>query len=63
MDDKVSVLAEPDPKSFAEGLTYALESEGAQERAREAKRRADRDYVYPRYLEKITEALGKCVRP
>jgi glycosyltransferase involved in cell wall biosynthesis len=61
LDDKISVLADPDPKSLAEGLRYALESEGAQERAREAKRRADRDYVYPRYLEKITEALNKCV--
>jgi glycosyltransferase involved in cell wall biosynthesis len=62
MDEKVSVLADPDPKSLAEGLIYALESEGAQQRAREAKRRADRDYVYPRYLEKITEALNKATR-
>ena len=61
LDDKIAVLAAPDPKSLAEGLIYALESEGAQQRAREAKRRADRDYVYPRYLEKITEALNKCV--
>jgi len=61
MDEKVSVLADPDPKSLAKGLTFALESEEAQARAREAKRRADRDYVYPRYLEKITEALNKAV--
>jgi hypothetical protein len=61
MDEKVSVLADPDPRSLAEGLTFALESEEAQARAREAKRRADRDYVYPQYLEKITEALNKCV--
>jgi glycosyltransferase involved in cell wall biosynthesis len=60
LDEKESVLANPDPKSLAEGLTFALESEEAQARARAAKRRADRDYVYPRYLEKITEALDKC---
>jgi glycosyltransferase involved in cell wall biosynthesis len=61
LDEKESVLADPDPGSLAEGLTFALETEEAQARAREAKRRADRDYVYPRYLEKITEALKKCV--
>jgi len=59
LDDAESILADPDPESFAAGLTLALESEEAQVRAREAKRRADRDYVYPRYLEKITEALDK----
>lgn len=59
LDEAVSILAEPEPEKFAAGLTMALESEEAQTRAREAKRRADRDYVYPRYLEKITEALDK----
>jgi len=59
LDDAESILADPDPESFAAGLTLALESEEAQARAREAKRRADRDYTYPRYLEKIREALDK----
>ena len=59
LDDSVAVLADPNPESFAAGLTDALETEEAQTRAREAKRRADRDYIYPRYLEKITEALNK----
>jgi glycosyltransferase involved in cell wall biosynthesis len=59
VDETVAILADPDPGNFADGLTFALESGKAQDRAREAKRRADRDYVYPRYLEKITEALNK----
>jgi hypothetical protein len=61
LDDAESILADPDPANFAAGLTLALESGEAQARAREAKRRADRDYTYPRYLEKITEALNKAV--
>jgi len=59
LNERIAVLTRPDPRSLAAGLIFALENEEAQGRAREAKRLADRDYVYPAYLNKITEALRK----
>jgi len=59
LNERIAVLTRPDPRSLAAGLAFALESEDARARAREAKRLADRDYVYPAYLSKITEALRK----
>ena len=59
VDEKIAVLASPDPHGFAAGLTFALESEEARERGRAAKRMADVEYVYPNYLNKIKEALAR----
>ena len=61
MDEKIAVLAPPDPDGFAAGLTFALESEEAQERGRAAKRMADAEYVYPKYLEKMKDALARTI--
>jgi len=61
VDDEIAVLAKPDPDSLAAGLTFALGSEEAQERARAAKRMADENYIYPKYLEKMNEALAKAI--
>ncbi|MCX6561105.1 MAG: glycosyltransferase family 4 protein [Candidatus Aminicenantes bacterium] len=59
LTDEIAVLAPADPDGFAAGLDFALASDEAKARAAEAKRRADTEWVYPRYLEKITLALAK----
>jgi len=59
LDKKIAVLAAPEPRAFADGLSFALESEEARRRAREARRMADREYTYPKYLEKIAETLNR----
>jgi glycosyltransferase involved in cell wall biosynthesis len=61
VDEKVAVVSPADPAGLAAGLTFALESEGARERGRAAKRMADTEYVYPKYLERIKEALARTV--
>jgi glycosyltransferase involved in cell wall biosynthesis len=59
LSPEISVLAEPDPQSLAEGIIFALHQEDAQIRARKCKQLADRKYTYPRYLEKIRQSLQK----
>ncbi|MDD8025198.1 MAG: glycosyltransferase [Acidobacteriota bacterium] len=61
LSDDIAVLAPAEPGGFAAGLDFALASSEARERAAEAKRRADAEWIYPRYLEKITRALNKAV--
>lgn len=61
VNEKIAVLAPPDPEGLAAGLTFALESDEAQERGRAAKRMADAAYVYPKYLEKMNEALARTI--
>ena len=59
LNDGIAVLAAPEPGAFAEGISFALDSEDARERAREAGRLAEREYTYPKYQEKIRETLNK----
>ena len=59
LSPEISVLAEPDPQSLAEGIIFALHQPEAQVRARKCKQLADREYTYPRYLEKIRQSLQK----
>jgi glycosyltransferase involved in cell wall biosynthesis len=59
LDDRLAVLTAPEPQALADGISFALDSEEARVRAREARRLAEREYVYPKYLEKINEALQK----
>lgn len=59
LSEKIAVLAAPESRAFAEGISFALDSEEAQARAREAGRLAGREYVYPKYLEKIRLTLNK----
>jgi glycosyltransferase involved in cell wall biosynthesis len=54
---KNSVLVPPNPRSLAEGIRFALWDEEAQKRAHAAKEPAEREYIYPRYSEKISRAL------
>jgi glycosyltransferase involved in cell wall biosynthesis len=61
LTDDMVVLAEPTPQGLAEGLDFALSADEARRRAQASKNRADAEYVYPRYLEKITAALQKAV--
>ena len=59
LNERIAVLAAPEPRAFAEGISFALDSEDAQARAREAGRLAGREYTYPKYLGKIRETLNK----
>lgn len=59
LSDEISVLVEPDAECMAEGITYALFDDRAQEKAIYAKEKAEREYTYPRYKEKISLVLGK----
>jgi glycosyltransferase involved in cell wall biosynthesis len=61
LTDEMVILADPTPQGLADGLDFALGSEEARRRARDSKIRADAEYIYPRYLEKITQALSKAV--
>ena len=61
LTDEMVILADPTPQGMAAGLDFALGSEEARRRARDSKLRADAEYVYPRYLEKITQALFMAV--
>lgn len=56
---KNSVLVDPNPQSLAEGICFALWNTEAQKRSRAAKELAEREYTYPRYLEKVSKALEK----
>jgi len=59
LSDQISVLVEPDAECMAEGIAFALFDDRARERANFAKQKADRDYTYPRYKEKINQVLDK----
>jgi len=62
LDDRIAILAPAEAGGVADGLAFALESEEALARAREAKRMADREYVYPRYLQKMGEVLKRSAK-
>jgi glycosyltransferase involved in cell wall biosynthesis len=61
VDERIAVLAPPDSAGLAAALTFALESEEARERGSAAKRMADENYTYPKYKEKMCEALSRTV--
>ncbi len=61
LTDEMVILADPTPRGLAEGLDFGLTAEEARRRARDSKIRADAEYVYPHYLEKIARALSKAV--
>jgi glycosyltransferase involved in cell wall biosynthesis len=62
LDDNIAVLAPADAEGLAAGLAFALESEEAGARAREARRMADREYVYSRYLQKMGDVLKRAAK-
>jgi glycosyltransferase involved in cell wall biosynthesis len=59
LNDRISVLVEPDPDSMARGIVFALCDDKAQNRAGTAKDMANREYTYARYKEKIELVLAK----
>jgi glycosyltransferase involved in cell wall biosynthesis len=59
LNEKTSILADPDPKSFAQGILFALYDHRASERALTAKRMAEIEYTFDNYRKKIVEALEK----
>jgi glycosyltransferase involved in cell wall biosynthesis len=61
LNDKISVLADPDPKSFAQGILFALNDPVASERALTAKKMTDKDYTFDNYKTKITVSLEKAL--
>jgi glycosyltransferase involved in cell wall biosynthesis len=61
LNDKISVLVDPDPNSFARGILYALHDPGATERALAAKEMAEAEYTCEKYRNKIAEALEKAL--
>ncbi|MGB8953170.1 MAG: glycosyltransferase family 4 protein [Candidatus Aminicenantales bacterium] len=54
---KISILVEPNPESFAEGMALAISSPEAQARACAAKDLSQKEYTYPRYLERMEECI------
>lgn len=59
LDENISILVEPDADSFAQGISYALNDPGAKKRAESAKRLAEDEYIYPKYLDIMTKILKK----
>ena len=59
LDEDMSILVNPDGKSFAEGISKALYDENAQIRAKTAKEFAEKEFTFPKYLEKISLVLHK----
>lgn len=61
LSEKISVLVDPDPKSFAHGILFALNDPEASERALTAKIMAEKDYTFDNYKTKITTSLEKAL--
>jgi glycosyltransferase involved in cell wall biosynthesis len=59
LTEDIAVLAPPEPEKFGAALDFALTSEEAKQRARAGAEMAAREYTYPRYKEKITEAVER----
>ena len=59
LDENISILVDPDADSLAKGISFALHDPGAKKRAESAKRLAEDEYIYPKYLEIMTKVLKK----
>jgi glycosyltransferase involved in cell wall biosynthesis len=53
-----AILVDPDPRSLAEGIRFALFHPEAKTRAQAAKERAEGEYTEQRYLEKMARILN-----
>ncbi len=62
LDSRHAILVDPDPRSLAEGIRFALFNPEAESRARAARKRAERDYTEARYLEKMAQVLNLAQR-
>lgn len=57
----IAVLTEPNPSSFAHGISFALFDDKAKEIAAAAKELAEKEYTYSVYQEKLSESLEKAL--
>jgi glycosyltransferase involved in cell wall biosynthesis len=62
VDERIAILAQPEPGALGRAIAFALTSEEAQSRARAAADLAAREYVYPRYREKMAAVLRLAIR-
>jgi glycosyltransferase involved in cell wall biosynthesis len=62
LSSRQAVLADPNPESFAAGISFALSSREAKDRAEAAKVLAETEYTESRYLEKMTGILAMARR-
>ena len=63
LDDRIAVLADPTPKAFAEGLSFALSNPEAAERARAALALAEKEYTFEAYQSRLERVLSLAVSP
>lgn len=63
LNNQISVLVEPEPKSLADGIVFALFNPQSDRRARAAKSLADKEFTYGSYKRKISQALEKACLP
>ncbi len=61
LNDRISILVEPRPQSLAEGILFALFDPQADQRARAAKKLADREFTFVNYKRKISLALERAI--
>ena len=61
LSEKISVLVDPDPKKFAEGIRFALNDPDAAARAQMAKKMAEKEYTFDNYKKKINASLEKAL--
>jgi glycosyltransferase involved in cell wall biosynthesis len=54
-----AILVDPNPQSLAKGIEFALKNPEALTRAQAAKEWAEREFILPKYLEKMTLILEK----
>jgi glycosyltransferase involved in cell wall biosynthesis len=61
LNDRISVLVEPNPKCLADGIFFALSDPQALHRARTAKSLADEEFTFEKYRKHIAHALEKAI--
>jgi glycosyltransferase involved in cell wall biosynthesis len=61
LNDRISVLVEPQPQSLAEGILFALFDPQAIQKAQAAKKVADREFTFGNYKKKISQALERAI--
>lgn len=61
LTNEITILAEPDSKSFAEGIKTAVSEKGS-EIAQNAKNYCDENYSKEKYIELVNTAINKAVK-
>jgi glycosyltransferase involved in cell wall biosynthesis len=63
LNEEIAVLVDPDPKSLADGIVFALNDPDAAERALRAKTMTETQYTYDNYKTKMAISLDKALEP